>query len=1422
MDTLCVCVCVCVAMAMENTWVGVRLKPMVPVNVGNEVEGAGDEKKDEDVSAWSTSAIDMKTLRYTGPVAETSHHHHHHNHHHNHNNHHHHGGNSSSSSASGNSGAHAGGAGGGSGGHNHHGPQTVWRFDRVFGSHASNDMVYKEAAAALVESALSGVNGTVFAYGQTASGKTHTITSVVDQAAAHIFLHASKDAALHEYRVTYSSLEIYNELVRDLLANGAQLRVMDDAEGNAVVENLTAAPVDSPDALQRLIERSLQTRAVAEHALNKASSRSHHITRFTIERRKRSTEARDPREEKKGDNDAGTDAAGQERATTTTSKTGGERKGEENRAASTAVVAQLNLVDLAGSERHKMTGTSGTTLREGCHINRSLLVLTKVIRALGDRDSHAALAGQSTHGGGSAGHHHQHIPFRESKLTRILQNSLGGNARCAIICTAAQGLQHVEHTRATLSFASRATAVATSATVNVVEAAALQGMGGSELLTKYRDEVGSLKRQLEEIKGNPEILESFQQVREELRREARRRESAEKSVKGYDLLLRASLNTPVRLMMAQHQHQQQQQQQQQQQPQQLLQTSPAVMQLQKSPCGVVPTTLTPSSAAKLRRSWSPTVAADDDGTGAASFLSPRRRRRSIGDVTPGALGGAVETPHDNATIGRSSLVRLSWDAGAGAGETTTSKLDLLAPSCRSRLRKLTERLFTSTNAGVENLLGKMTALDRLSAAMGTEINRKAMEALREEVRCMNVKSACVDTSQWSTEEVPVESHGLDVIDNEHNERARHALSTADDSDDPSTSLHRHQRESKRRRNRNDDSLVERLRAELLRMQAELSAEINGSNKLATTTNASDGGLDVDNGKLETIHALRNEVERLTRDREAERRALDAIAALEMRIEGMYGVKPEEDNGSSRFRDDACGEERDENANGTNEDKENAGEADLNAGSGSGAVLHEEGGSFGSVETLVIDAPSVPDANVITELEEEEDDEIVIVASPVPSPRMKDFRDAQLESPSRKRSILGDTNRQEEERLDVAAALDAHPRVPVRRIEVEDVGALDHASVFCEVRSPSSSPLLQSPCATVEDTRLAEDSLSPKRGFKASPSPRRCRGLDPTQDGRTVPNAYDHNDKNVCVQRDGAKKRAYVSAKRELLNLQSCLSHNKETIERLDCQKKLLLQQVLKLEFAVEDATRDRDANKRQMERMKKEIDSLRRDKEAAERKDWRGGVGMGRSSTTAGGGKSQRSSSPMSEIVRLWHELNVPLRHRSLFLLSADSMATSSSFARRPNTNKGSGDDMSIDTLVHFELMRLQWLARCKLDGTARRDRHKADDESIDLDSVGPQSVYPELARRKRLELERRDLARRMKRKLETADLNACLTTFDIDLGSKKRKQQLTHALWATGQDDMMQRCGAELVHRLLCDDDRDGTHDGIPRLEDVVFGDDV
>ena len=251
-------------------------------------------------------------------------------------------------------------------------------------------------------------------------------------------------------------------------------------------------------------------------------------------------------------------------------------------------------------------------------------------------------------------------------------------------------------------------------------------------------------------------------------------------------------------------------------------------------------------------------------------------------------------------------MRLSWDAGAGAGETTTSKLDLLAPSCRSRLRKLTERLFTSTNAGVENLLGKMTALDRLSAAMGTEVNRKAMEALREEVRCMKVKSACVDTSQWATEAVPVDSHGLDVTDNETNERTRHAFSTADDSDDPSTALQRHQRESKRRRNRNDDSLVERLRAELLRMQAELSAEINGSNKLATTTNASDAaGVEIDNGKLETINALRNEVERLTRDREAERRALDAISALEMRIEGMYGVKPEEDD----------------NANGTNEPEE---------------------------------------------------------------------------------------------------------------------------------------------------------------------------------------------------------------------------------------------------------------------------------------------------------------------------------------------------------------------------------------------------------------------------------------------------------------------------------------------------------------------
>ena len=232
---------------------GIRLKPLSEPQQPLDSSAAGER----DTGVWSTCAIDNRTLRYTGPVVD-----------------------------------------GGQGGHQHHqSQQTAWRFDRVFGCRASNEIVFKEAALSLVDSAMRGVNGTVFAYGQTASGKTYTISSIVKQSARHIFDTIQRSGGgrarggpaaaepEYEYRVTYSSLEIYNEVVKDLLGQGQQLRVLEDGEGTSVVENLTAVEVDSMEALERHIAVSTSARAVAEHALNKASSRSHHITRLIIRRK---------------------------------------------------------------------------------------------------------------------------------------------------------------------------------------------------------------------------------------------------------------------------------------------------------------------------------------------------------------------------------------------------------------------------------------------------------------------------------------------------------------------------------------------------------------------------------------------------------------------------------------------------------------------------------------------------------------------------------------------------------------------------------------------------------------------------------------------------------------------------------------------------------------------------------------------------------------------------------------------------------------------------------------------------------------------------------------------------------------------------------------------------------------------------------
>ncbi|KAL0314619.1 UNVERIFIED_CONTAM: Kinesin-like protein KIN-7F [Sesamum angustifolium] len=294
---------------------------------------------------------------------------------------------------------------------------TAHTFDRVFGTEAPTRQVYEEAAKKIAFSVLSGMNSTIFAYGQTSSGKTYTMTGIT------------------EIVLKFSAMEIYNEAVRDLLwPDGGPLRLLDDPERGTVVDKLTEVPLRDFDHLRELLSVCEAQRQIGETTLNEMSSRSHQILRLTVD-----SEAR-------------------------------EYLGRDN---SSVLTATVNFVDLAGSERASQTLSAGTRLKEGCHINRSLLTLGTVIRKLSK---------------GRNGH----IPYRDSKLTRILQNSLGGNARTAIICTMSPAHSHVEQSRNTLLFASCAKQVSTNAQVNLV-------MSEKALVKQLQRELARLENELRNL-----------------------------------------------------------------------------------------------------------------------------------------------------------------------------------------------------------------------------------------------------------------------------------------------------------------------------------------------------------------------------------------------------------------------------------------------------------------------------------------------------------------------------------------------------------------------------------------------------------------------------------------------------------------------------------------------------------------------------------------------------------------------------------------------------------------------------------------------------------------------------------------------------------------------------------------------------------
>lgn len=319
---------------------------------------------------------------------------------------------------------------------------TSYTFDRVFRGETSTRQVYEEAAKEVALSVVSGINSTIFAYGQTSSGKTYTMSGITEYTVGDIYDYIK----MHEERefvLKFSAIEIYNEAVRDLLSmDNSPLRLLDDPERGTVVEKLTEVLLRDWNHLKELIAVCEAQRQIGETLLNEMSSRSHQILRLIIE--------------------------------STTREFLGN-------GGSSTLTACVNFVDLAGSERASQALSVGSRLKEGCHINRSLLSLGTVIRKLSK---------------GRSGH--QHIPYRDSKLTRILQPSLGGNARTAIICTICPARSHIEQSRNTLLFASCAKEVVTSARVNVV-------MSDKALVKHLQKELSRLEEELKYPKSSTTI-----------------------------------------------------------------------------------------------------------------------------------------------------------------------------------------------------------------------------------------------------------------------------------------------------------------------------------------------------------------------------------------------------------------------------------------------------------------------------------------------------------------------------------------------------------------------------------------------------------------------------------------------------------------------------------------------------------------------------------------------------------------------------------------------------------------------------------------------------------------------------------------------------------------------------------------------------
>ncbi|CAH1248125.1 KIF13A [Branchiostoma lanceolatum] len=337
-------------------------------------------------------------------------------------------------------------------------PPKTFAFDYCFWSmdetntekFSSQEIVFKSVGADILENAFQGYNACIFAYGQTGSGKSYTMMGTADNGGLipRLCLSlfdsiVSKSNEMLSFKVEVSYMEIYNEKVRDLLDPGTtkhNLKVREHKILGPYVDGLQILAVTKYEDIEKLMNEGNKSRTVAATSMNEESSRSHAVFNIIV--------------------------------TQTLKDLASGVTGEK--------VSKVSLVDLAGSERAAKTGAAGERLKEGSNINKSLSTLGLVISTLADQSA-------------GKGHKNKFVPYRDSVLTWLLKDNLGGNSKTAMIATISPALDNYEETLSTLRYADRAKRIVNHAVVNEDP--------NARIIRELREEVDKLKVQLTEAES---------------------------------------------------------------------------------------------------------------------------------------------------------------------------------------------------------------------------------------------------------------------------------------------------------------------------------------------------------------------------------------------------------------------------------------------------------------------------------------------------------------------------------------------------------------------------------------------------------------------------------------------------------------------------------------------------------------------------------------------------------------------------------------------------------------------------------------------------------------------------------------------------------------------------------------------------------